>query len=470
MAHPLYMNVCIFFHIFHRPMLAYGSFIWWRGITIAQNCKRLNHLQRTICLAITGAARTAPQLALEALLYLPRLEFYIRAEARTTALRLQSQIKRRYSWRQDHSSIIEEVYGNCQMLRAPVDYQLPIYIFDRPFRADNPMLGAGTGEGGADYPQFDRWFTETAVINNNFGFGIFNPNTGRSYCGPLGIDAEETQANLAAILECCVRIKKANIGNQPIQILTSSLGAIKALRCHKIESKQVLDCVEILMEIAQRRHLTIAWTHSANENECFEKANVLAKVGASRTPFGPGPFFPITDRKKRILCQEWATETMVRSWHNVTDCNHTKSFVIAPNTKLTKQLLDLDKAKVSIVVSLITGHVRLNKHMHVLGIRDDPDCDRCGGGAETAMHFLCTCSGYGDLRRTIFGNERLIASETITSNLSRIFAFAQRSGRFPVLGSAPTNRHFSLYRPGGRNAGNNAAPPTPPGPPQQTIG
>lgn len=138
-----------------RPMLAYGSFIWWKGTTIAQNCKRLNHLQRTICLAITGAARTAPQLALEVLLHFPKLELYIQAEARVTALRLQSQIKRRCSWRQDHSSILEEAYGNCQALRAPVDHQLPVYKFNRSYRVEFPVPSTWEGTYDMADPQID---------------------------------------------------------------------------------------------------------------------------------------------------------------------------------------------------------------------------------------------------------------------------------------------------------------------------
>lgn len=344
------------------------------------------------------------------------------------------------------------------------------HIFNRPYGVDRPNFGIEDGTGRTDNSQFDRWFIATSVKNNVSGFGIFNPNNGASFCGPLGIDVEETQANLATIFECCLEIKKANIGNQQTHILTSSLGAIKALRCHKIESKLVLDCVKILSETAQLRHLTIVWTHTNADIECLEKAITLAKEGASMRPFGPEPFFPITDRKRRGLCQEWVTKAMAQSWQITTDCSHTKSFITSPDTKLTKRLLDLNKAKMSIVVSLITGHIRLNKYLNVLGLRDDPDCDRCGGGAETALHFLCTCNGYSNLRRTIFEKDRLNASETIASNLSRIYAFAQRSGRFPTLGTVPTSSQLSLYRPDGRNAGNNAASPAPSRPPQQTIG
>lgn len=47
-----------------RPMISYGSFIWWKSTTTAEAQKLLYHLQRVVCLAITGAAKTAPQMAL----------------------------------------------------------------------------------------------------------------------------------------------------------------------------------------------------------------------------------------------------------------------------------------------------------------------------------------------------------------------------------------------------------------------
>lgn len=451
-----------------KPMLAYGSFIWWKGTTIANNCKLLNHLQRTVCLAITGAAKTAPQLALETMLNIPKLETYIQAEARITALRLQSLIRRRYSWRQDHSSIAEEAFGYCESLRAPVDHTLPVYMFDRRYRVailspDDP----GNIMGVAD-PHTDRWFIDTSVNVKHFGFGIFNMNTETSYCGPLGSDMEETQAVLATIFRCCTEIIAAN-GNNPIYLYTKSLGAVKSLEKYKIESKLVMECVEMLSKIAEHRNITVIWTSTSHGDSCFNKANILAKEGASITLYGPEPFFPLTDRKFRQTCNEWVAKGMKQTWLNTASCSHTKAFIDSPDLKLTEKLLKLNKFQVSTVVSLITGHIRLNNYLNVLGVRDDPDCDRCGGGAETAMHFLCVCPGYNALRKSIFGCIHLNTREAVTSKIWRISCFAQRSGRFPLMESSLTHC-LTPYRPHGRDTGINAVSPLSNQPPQQTFG
>lgn len=187
------------------------------------------------------------------------------------------------------------------------------------------------------------------------------------------------------------------------------------------------------------------------------------------TLYGPEPFFPITDHKYRRTCNRWINEVMRREWQNTTSCSHAKNFIDSPDVKLTKRLLDLSKLQLSTVVSLITGHIRLNRYLNVLGIRDDPDCDRCGGGAETALHFLCACPGYSKLRGDIFGCTSLNAREAVSSKIWRLCCFAQRSGRFPAMGSSTTSG-LTLNRPLGGNTGSNAVTLLPNRPLQQTFG
>lgn len=266
-----------------------------------------------------------------------------------------------------------------------------------------------------------------------------------------------------------MEIVKREISRNAIHIYTSSLGAAKALQRHKIESKLVSDCVEILTSISRHRHITIVWVPPFAGNECSTEARALAKEGASTTPFGPEPFLPITEGKCRRTCQKWTIERMQQKWRNTTDCAHTKGFISSPDTKFTKQLLQLSKQKVSIIAGLITGHIRLNKYLNVIGIRDDPDCDRCGEGAETAMHFLCKCPGYKILRKNIFNCEILNPSEAISTKIGRIFRFAKESGRFPILESYTITSH-SLDRSSAGYTGTYAVLPSPQRPQQQTIG
>ncbi|KAH8394361.1 hypothetical protein KR215_009582, partial [Drosophila sulfurigaster] len=46
---------------------------------------------------------------------------------------------------------------------------------------------------------------------------------------------------------------------------------------------------------------------------------------------------------------------------------------------------------------LLTGHASLNAFLHLKSLCDSPKC-RCGLAAKTAMHVLCECPLYSDIR------------------------------------------------------------------------
>lgn len=191
---------------------------------MVESQKVMCHLQRMVCLTITGATRTAPQLALETFLNIPPLETYVRAEAQVTAFRLQSNIKRNLQWRRDHSSIVEDVLQH-NTLRGPVDRIKPVYLFSRPFRVLKPNGDAWSMDWRQFNPNTEHWFTDADVNTIHSGFGIYNANTGECFCRPLGIQTEKSQADLFVIIKCALEILANRPGNAPIRIYSSSQAA-----------------------------------------------------------------------------------------------------------------------------------------------------------------------------------------------------------------------------------------------------
>ena len=82
-VHWLYVSVI-------RPSVTFASLVWWPGCQTASATKKLSRIQRLTCLWITGAMRTTPTRAMEALICLPPLELVERIEARSAAHRLWS--------------------------------------------------------------------------------------------------------------------------------------------------------------------------------------------------------------------------------------------------------------------------------------------------------------------------------------------------------------------------------------------
>lgn len=110
-----------------------------------------------------------------------------------------------------------------------------------------------------------------------------------------------------------------------------------------------------------------------------------------------------------------------------------KSFVISSDERITKQLPNMDKLKVSYIVGILTGHIRLNAYLKRFGIRDDPDCEFNGRVEESAIHFLCNCQTLSQLRRRVYGHSFLSPGEVMAAPLHSIFDFTRQSGQFPSL-------------------------------------
>jgi len=49
-----------------------------------------------------------------------------------------------------------------------------------------------------------------------------------------------------------------------------------------------------------------------------------------------------------------------------------------------RDMFRLSQHILRLITGLITGHSELNRHLSIMGIKDDPVCKNCEDGAETA--------------------------------------------------------------------------------------
>ena len=61
-----------------RPIITYGALIWWVGMQKMINRKSLTKVQRLAALGATGVKNNTAQSALEAILNLQPLEWYVK--------------------------------------------------------------------------------------------------------------------------------------------------------------------------------------------------------------------------------------------------------------------------------------------------------------------------------------------------------------------------------------------------------
>jgi hypothetical protein len=92
-------------------------------------------------------------------------------------------------------------------------------------------------------------------------------------------------------------------------------------------------------------------------------------------------------------------------------------------------LRNLPRAKLGVLIGLLAGHVRLNKHLHRMGLLFYPFA-ACGIEEESGLHFICLCPTLANLRTQIFGKPILSVSEYEEMSVGSFVQFAEKSGGF----------------------------------------
>ena len=110
--------------------------------------------------------------------------------------------------------------------------------------------------------------------------------------------------------------------------------------------------------------------------------------------------------------------------------NETKIFIKGIDKKKTSQLIKLSRGDMRLVIEIITGHSRLNRHLTVMGAMNDPKCPECMESEETSLHLLAECPMYSLIRWNILGSDTLDTEELRNLKVGRIASFCKETQRF----------------------------------------
>ena len=93
------------------------------------------------------------------------------------------------------------------------------------------------------------------------------------------------------------------------------------------------------------------------------------------------------------------------------------------------QLLSFNRTQSRVVViSLLTGHNNLRRHLYVMGLSNNPTCRKCGTEKETSVHIWCECEALASLRHTHLGSFFLEPEDIRKLNIGTIWDFAKGTG------------------------------------------
>jgi len=75
-----------------------------------------------------------------------------------------------------------------------------------------------------------------------------------------------------------------------------------------------------------------------------------------------------------------------------------RELISGPDLATGARLLSFNRTQTRAVIGLLTGHNTLRRHLHVMGLNDNPTCRKCGTEEETSAHILCECEALASLR------------------------------------------------------------------------
>lgn len=413
-----------------RPILLYASIIWWRRALTTVGNNQLRGVQRLALMGATGAMRTTSTNALEALCALTPLDVTVRVTAKKAALRMKQNGTWRPTQGEDRRISLESLYSDIPELHMPQDTIKQIsnnrnydVIFPKRTEWKQDGLKGTTADTIVIY-------TDGSVTPDGTGAGVYIPGTGQKETYPLGKLATIFQAEMYAILKAAEELNRTLIRNRKIRFYSDSQASLLALQSQLIDSGLVAESADQLKRLARNNTVELCWVPGHSDILGNEIADELAKEGARGTPLGPEPRLPIGKSLiTRKLKEAGEAEHCIR-WRRAEDSRFAKHILAEPNKRNAKELLSLNRSRLSVATEVLTGHGRFHKHLVRLGVTSDGMCHMCLEDEETAEHFLTRCPALAICRYEIFGDPFPDLTNATWATPSNILRYIARTKRF----------------------------------------
>ncbi|KAJ8913284.1 hypothetical protein NQ315_010950 [Exocentrus adspersus] len=277
------------------------------------------------------------------------------------------------------------------------------------------------------------WFTDGSKTLEGTGAGVRGVRPRVELSFPLGKHASVFQAEVFAISACASENLKRGYSNQHIQICTDSQAALHALKSPRITSQVVLECTNSLAALGQRNKVRLVWVPGHSGVAGNEEADVLARKGSSDTLTGPEPAIGLPYSYPLGSIDNWTREKCQEDWSRGIGLRQARLLIKGPGAAATRSLVNLNRASISVITGLLTGHGRLNKHLNTIGLSPDSRCRLCGTSDEDSIHVLCHCPRVIVNRHRFFGAGYLAPEDIREVPVDRVLAFARSTDKQTLL-------------------------------------
>jgi hypothetical protein len=130
-----------------------------------------------------------------------------------------------------------------------------------------------------------------------------------------------------------------------------------------------------------------------------EIADRLARSGSGQRFIGPEPFLEVSRQNIRRKVKGWIGKEYLALWREPCGTQRqARELISGPNLAIGAQILSFNRTQSRVVIGLLTGNNTLRRHLHVMGLSNDPTCRKRGTEEETSVHVLCECEALASLR------------------------------------------------------------------------
>ena len=418
-----------------RPVLSYGALIWAHSLG-PESVNRFNTIQRTACLAVLRAVRSAPLAGMEVMLGLLPLNIHVMDLAKKAQLRLEHNKVWTSWWGHKKVKTKGHVYWldtKSTKNHPPIDEVPTTYLWEAKYEVTISTRKEWEVLEVANPKESDIiCFTDGSRLEGRTGAGVLlkTPDDVIELRIPLGLEASVYQAELFGILTAVREILSRKSENTNIIIYCDNQAVLKNLKKAKCTSKLVLECYSVLNELCSNGNkVTLSWIPGHKGHDGNERADILAKESTSIIVEGPEPFLPPSIRDIKTKISTISAKKHELQWSSETKCRQTKMwFPKLASISRRNFLINCTTSNIRIMTGIITGHNILNRHLHVMGIRQDPSCPKCGD-AETSSHLVVDCPAYTRLRMNTLGSAQLNEGMLQSIDLNKVLTFLRRTGR-----------------------------------------
>ncbi len=384
------------------PYLTYGSIVWSRVCKTTTIRNKLTKLNRLMCLTMMPLRRSTPTAGLEVILHIPPIDLKIEE----ITLREMTRVlpHRRSKW----DGVGKNGFGHLKEGQKELE-RLGINPMntDRISGSLNLCRGYTVNldsfeSGTPDSESHIKCYTDGSKLQEKVGYGLgitLNDELISRENGSLDDDSSVFQAEVIAIHRACVLLKE--LETKRVTIFSDSQSALQALAAVQVTSLAVKNCIAELNDLAQAATVELKWVKGHAQHTGNEYADMEAKSGT--TNVGNKIHINKSYSHVKSIIYDSMEKKWNKRWDTLNTCRQTKIWMPAVNKRKSKLLINQDRTTLGLIVQMLTGHTRLNRHESLINPEEEPNCRYCLQEEETPWHVIGACPRLMNVRLDCFG-------------------------------------------------------------------